>query len=102
MFLVLGLIVIAIGLCLVPVVIGMAIGNDDLAMWGFGGIVVIGIVSLILLGIFLAVGGIKPDPLVEGTCYRAVRHTTTMLIPIGKVLVPSTTSGIDLVEVHCP
>lgn len=58
--------------------------------------------GILLLGVYLALGGSMSNPLIEGTCYRAVRHTTTTLMPVGKVLIPSTTSGIDLEVIRCP
>jgi len=81
-------------------------GTDRSDRFVYGSLLVAGSpVGLLVLGfaLYLILVGFPPgNPMVEGACYRAVRHTTTTFIPVGKVLVPSTTSGIDLEEIRCP
>lgn len=62
------------------------------------------ILGIVMLGVNFALSPASPE-LVDGRCYQAVRHERTTLLPVvvGKttVIIPSHTSGIDLVEVRC-
>lgn len=95
----LGVVVVALGLA--AMVVGLVVNSDGLSFAGL--IVAMGalIVGLLGIGVLLVTGHGK-SPLVEGTCYRAVRHSNTTLVPVGKVLIPSRTSGIDLEVIRCP
>jgi hypothetical protein len=95
---ILGVIVLAIGVGFVLLIFGMFRDHDGFANLGFA--VVLG--AFVGIGLGLVTGAASSPPLLEGACYRAVRHTTTTLMPVGKVLVPSTTSGIDLEQIVCP
>lgn len=98
----LGLFVLVIGGGLGAAFAGMALDRDGLAMGGIGVCIGALVVAVVGFGIALILGIPTGSPIVEGACYRGVRHTTTVIIPVGKVLVPSTTSGIDLEEIRCP
>jgi hypothetical protein len=96
-----------IGLGILVTVVGVVVlfasdfdGNGALV----GVVMMCGPIGLFIVAfaLFLMLGGSLSQPLVENACYRAVRHTNTTLVPVGKVLIPSTTSGIDLEEIRCP
>ena len=99
---VLGIVVLAFTVTLSVVVFGMITHRDQLVEVGFAGMMVAMLVGMGGFGLLLVTGNLSKPPLIEGTCYRAVRHTTTGLIPVGRALIPTTTSNIDLEVVMCP
>ncbi len=75
-------------------------GNED---WPFPAIMAgVGWACFLLV---IGLMTLPSRPFIEGHCYEAVRHTSTTYIPVttGKttIIVPSTTEGIDLVDVPC-
>lgn len=101
-----GFILIGLAVAMGVTFIGLLTDSDGLATAGVGLLVAGVVLCLAGLGVYLVFGGSISTPLREGACYRAVRHSTTTLIPVstGKtvILIPSTTSGIDLEEITCP
>ena len=99
---IIGLGVLALAGGFAVALVGLFLDRERL-LYG-GGAVACGVCLLALAGFGLAMmlGFVHDETLVEGRCYRAVRHSTTTVIPVGKVLVPSTTSGVDLLEIECP
>jgi len=97
-----GLLVLAVTATLSLVVFGMIASRDRLVEFGLAGTMCVLVVSMAGFGLSLVFGNFSKPPLIEGTCYRAVRHTTTGLLPVGKVLIPTTTSNIALEVVMCP
>lgn len=57
---------------------------------------------LVLFGFWMVMGWEDKPPLVIGRCYQAVSETTTTVIPVGKVFIPTTTKHVSLLEIECP
>jgi hypothetical protein len=96
----LGLLAIVLGFALFMV--GIALDRDSWVYVGLGTCAVTLLLGGIGLALAMILGGFSGPRYVEGACYRAVRHTTTTLMPVGKVLIPTTTSGVSLEEIRCP
>lgn len=61
----------------------------------------LGFVCAAFVFLLLGFATMPTQQLVAGRCYEAVTKTSTSLIPIGKVFIPSTTENIVLLEVAC-
>lgn len=97
-----ALAIVVVMAALIAGLLGMLLDWSDTIVQIGMGVFLIGSLALLTALMMLIIFGGTSTSLKEGACYRAVRHTTTTFIPVGKVIVPSTTSGIDLEEIRCP
>lgn len=87
---------------LVAVLVGVATDKDGLFVGGLAALVAPIVLGMVVFGVAIAAGAPDGPRVIEGACYRAVRTSTTTLVPAGKVLIPTTTSSVSLDEIRCP
>jgi hypothetical protein len=109
-----NLVNIAMGLVMISIIIGMAVFLYPMAMdmWqdtggrslviGLGIALVPVAIAGVVFSVWIMLGGEFGPTIKEGFCYRAIGHDSTIYITVGKILVPSTTRGVDLLEINCP
>lgn len=98
---VLGAGVLVIAIAMGVTIVGMVRNSDRLIFGGLYavmGMLVLGIAALGFAAIF---GNVGPS-VAAYHCYQAIPHSTTTLVPSGKVLIPITSTSMDFIEVDCP